>query len=132
MQHIHSDPDFQFLDPRRPSCRASRDDQSPLVRLEPIGILAPVRRAHLLDTPLPLLDFSTGAFAVLAALYAGASEVRLVGFSLTSKGHSYNGNERYRNHVSSDAALYALLSAKGYGIVSDVPEIAMICRRIVE
>lgn len=86
---------------------------------------------RLLDAPMPFLDFSTGAFAVLAALYAGASEVRLVGFSLNSKGHSYNGNARYRNHVSSDAALYALLSARGYELVSDVPEIATICRRII-
>lgn len=87
---------------------------------------------QLLDAPVPYLDFSTGAFAVLAALYAGASEVRLVGFSFNSKGHSYNRNDRYRNHVASDAALYALLTARGFKIDAEAPEIATICRARID
>jgi len=70
------------------------------------------------------MDLSTGAVSVACAFFGGARSVRLVGLSLTSKGHSYNAKALYRNHVSSDAALYALLSAYGFRITSTDPAIA--------
>lgn len=81
----------------------------------------------LLDTSIPYLDISTGAFSVAACLLAGARSVKLVGMSLAQAGHSYNVKGRYRNHVASDAALYALLAARGYPITASDPSIAMIC-----
>jgi hypothetical protein len=70
------------------------------------------------------MDLSTGAVTVACAFFAGARSVRLVGFSFTSKGHSYNTKELHRNHVSSDASLYALLSTYGFKITSTDPSIA--------
>jgi hypothetical protein len=74
--------------------------------------------ARMIGYAAPKFDISTGAFSVAATLFAGAKSVRLVGFSFDQKGHSYNNNGRYRNHVSSDAALYVLLSLHGYSLAA--------------
>lgn len=87
---------------------------------------------HLIGARLPKLQSSTGAVTCACVLLAGARSVRLVGFSLTSKGHSYNGNQLYRNHVRSDAALYALLGQYGYNLVSTELSISMVLTAKIE
>ena len=82
--------------------------------------------SELLGTSVPFLKFSTGAFSAACVLRAGAKSVELVGFSLDQKGHGYNVKDRYRNHVRSDAALFALLAQAGYNLSSREPSIAMI------
>ena len=86
---------------------------------------------RLLDANLSFLDISTGAFATLAAFACGAKSVDLVGFSFVSKGHSYNQNGRYRNHVRSDACLYGLLGQRGCRITSADTSIATILNPIL-
>lgn len=81
---------------------------------------------ELLNVSLPFLACSTGAIVAASVLRAGARSVRLVGFSLANKGHSYNDKDRYRNHVRSDAALFALLGQAGFNISSREPSISMI------
>jgi len=78
------------------------------------------------------MDFSTGAVTVACVFLGGARSVRLVGFSFASKGHSYNTKALYRNHVSSDAALYALLSAYGFRITSTERSIAPLLESKIE
>jgi hypothetical protein len=48
---------------------------------------------------------STGIFAATVALWAGASEIVLAGFSL-SGGHSYLNGNTPRNHAAADAAFF--------------------------
>ena len=67
----------------------------------------------------PFLDLSTGATAAALAFFCGAKSVKLVGISISSKGHSYNDANQYRNHVVSDVALYALMGARGLAIASN-------------
>ncbi len=86
----------------------------------------------LLGAPLPFLDLSSGAMTAALVLRHGAASVELVGFSLGRKGHSYNPKEHYRNHVRSDAALFALLAQIGYDLRSREPSIAMILTRKIE
>ncbi len=86
---------------------------------------------RLLGANLPFLDMSTGAFTVLAALSCGAKSVHLIGFSLISKGHSYNPNGRHRNHIRSDAAIYALLGQRGHRITSSDPSVSSILNPIL-
>lgn len=86
---------------------------------------------RLLDANLPFLDISTGAFAVLAALTCGARSAHLVGFSFISKGHSYNANGLHRNHIRSDAALYTLLSQRGYQLSSSDTSISAVLNPIL-
>ncbi len=62
------------------------------------------------------MDLSTGAVTVACALLWRARSVRLVGFSFASKGTATIPRDSIRNHVSSDAALYALLSTYGFRI----------------
>lgn len=82
--------------------------------------------SELLGASLPFLNCSTGAMTVASVLRAGARSVELVGFSLAQKGHSYNDKGRYRNHVRSDAALFALLGQAGYNISSSETSVSMI------
>lgn len=78
------------------------------------------------------MDLSTGAVTVACAFFGGARSVRLVGFSFANKGHSYNAKALYRNHVSSDAALYALLSAYGFQITSTERSVASVLESKIE
>lgn len=78
---------------------------------------------RLIGSSVAYLDISTGATAVAAVAFAGARSITLVGFSFAMKGHSYNGNSRHRAHVSSDAALYALLHASGFSISATEPSV---------
>ena len=87
---------------------------------------------RLLGYPLPGLDISTGAFAVAACAAFGARSIELAGISLNRKGHGYNANNRYRNHVTSDAALYALLKLRGVNLISSEPSVAMLCTNKIE
>lgn len=86
----------------------------------------------LLGAPLPFLDLSSGAMTTALVLRHGARSVDLVGISLARKGHSYNPNEHYRNHVRSDAALFALLAQIGYDIRSRDPSVAMIVTKKID
>ncbi len=86
----------------------------------------------LIGAPLRFLDVSTGAMTAAAVLHVGARSVQLVGFSFERKGHSYNNNARYRNHVRSDAALLALLAQAGHNIFSCEPSVAMILARKID
>ncbi len=87
--------------------------------------------SKLVDFSSSSLDISTGAFSVAALCLAGAKSVTLVGISFAKKGHSYNSNNRYRNHVSSDAILYGLLSISGYQIAATDKSVNMILQRII-
>jgi len=86
----------------------------------------------LLGAPLPFLDLSSGAMTAALALRHGAASAELVGFSLGRKGHSYNPKEQYRNHVRSDAALFALLAQIGHDLRCREPSVAMILTRKIE
>jgi hypothetical protein len=82
--------------------------------------------SELLGATLPFLNCSTGAMTVASVLRAGARSVELIGFSLAQKGHSYNNKDRHRNHVRSDAALFALLGQAGFNVSSREPSISAI------
>lgn len=86
---------------------------------------------ELLGSSFPRLDLSTGAMAVACTLFAGARSVKLVGFSFERKGHSYNAKNLHRNHITSDAALYALLILARYRITSTDPSVQMILTKIL-
>ena len=63
---------------------------------------------------------STGIFASLLALYAGANQVVLSGFSFSIDGHAYNTLNHKRSHISSDKT--ALLLARNKGLPFYTPD----------
>ena len=53
----------------------------------------------------PALKPSNGVFLALIALYLGAPEIMMTGFSLSSAGHGYNTANHTRHHKEADAAV---------------------------
>ncbi len=87
---------------------------------------------RLVDASPEYLRPSTGAMAASCALFAGARSVRLVGCSFVRKGHSYNTKNLYRNHVASDAALYAMLTLNGYRLSTPEPSVSMVLAEMLD
>jgi hypothetical protein len=58
---------------------------------------------------------STGIFAATVALWAGAEQVIMAGFSLAG-GHSYTAQNTYRNHIGGDSAFFALAAQNGWPV----------------
>jgi hypothetical protein len=60
---------------------------------------------------------STGVTTVICAIWAGAREVNLTGFSLRS-GHSYTNYASKRHHVGPDSLFFALCSERDFPVTT--------------
>lgn len=70
------------------------------------------------------LPVSNGVFAVCYALYNGAPEVVLVGFSLTKDGHYYPDQNRPRGHIPADLEALIAICERGWNIKTSEPELS--------
>ena len=67
---------------------------------------------------------SNGVYLAALALALGATDIVMVGFSLTSAGHAYNSANHPRNHVDADREVLLALVAAGVPITTTSREFA--------
>jgi len=70
------------------------------------------------------LRVSNGIFAACYALYNGAPEIILSGFSLTMHGHYYSDQNRRRKCGNADLAALSAMRERGWAVKTSEPELA--------